>query len=125
MQEITLLLRDQGGAVPLEGNGARPSHRGDGYGEEGDPMFTLNTTEVHAVAYGISAYESNAMLSSNPHSGIYEATTSRTLDLNCGNPACNQGGVAIVQRVSPLGEQPEPCHDNRRLGEPGSHRSDG
>jgi hypothetical protein len=48
--------------------------------------------------YGISAYESNAMKSSNPHSGIYEAKTSRTLDLNGGNPACNQGGVLVLQR---------------------------
>jgi DNA (cytosine-5)-methyltransferase 1 len=52
-----------------------------------------------AVAYGISAYESNAMKSSNPHSGIYEAQTSRTIDLNGGNPACNQGGIAIVEGV--------------------------
>jgi DNA (cytosine-5)-methyltransferase 1 len=49
-----------------------------------------------AVCYGISAYESNAMKSSNPHSGIYEADTSRTLDLNGGNPACNQGGIAVL-----------------------------
>lgn len=48
------------------------------------------------VCYGISAYESNAMKSDNPHSGIYEADTSRTLDLNGGNPACNQGGMAVV-----------------------------
>ena len=60
-------------------------------------MFTLNGTEVHAIAYGISSYDSNAMKSSNPHSGIYEADTSRTLDLNGGNPACNQGGVLIVE----------------------------
>lgn len=39
------------------------------------------------------------MLSGNPHSGIYEADTSRTLDLNGGNPACNQGGIAVVQRA--------------------------
>ena len=37
------------------------------------------------------------MKSSNPHSGIYEADTSRTLDLNDGNPACNQGGIAVVE----------------------------
>lgn len=49
-----------------------------------------------AVAYGISSYDSNAMKSSNPHSGIYEANTSRTLDLNGGNPGCNQGGIAVV-----------------------------
>lgn len=46
--------------------------------------------------YGISAYESNSMKSSNPNSGVYEAETSRTIDNNGGNPACNQGGMAIV-----------------------------
>ena len=49
------------------------------------------------TAYGISAYESNSMKSNNPHSGIYKADTSRTLDLNGGNPACNQGGIAVVE----------------------------
>lgn len=48
--------------------------------------------------YGISSYDSNAMKSSNPHSGIYEASTARTLDLNGGNPACNQGGVLILHK---------------------------
>lgn len=47
-------------------------------------------------AYGISAKDSNAMKSFNPHSGIYEADTSRTLDANGGNPGCNQGGIAVV-----------------------------
>ena len=50
------------------------------------------------VCYGISAYDSNSMKSSNPHSGIYKADTSRTLDLNGGNPACNQGGIIILER---------------------------
>ena len=50
-----------------------------------------------AVVYGISAYESNAMKSGNPNSGVYEAMTARTLDLNGGSPACNQGGMAVVQ----------------------------
>ena len=49
-----------------------------------------------AVVYGIGSYDSNAMKSQNPNSGIYEADTSRTLDINCGNPACNQGGMAVV-----------------------------
>ena len=48
------------------------------------------------LCYGISAYESNAMKASNPKSGVYVADTSRTLDLNGGNPACNQGGMAVV-----------------------------
>ena len=48
------------------------------------------------VCYGISSFDSNAMKSNNPESGIYVAETSRTLDLNGGNPACNQGGVLVV-----------------------------
>ena len=52
-----------------------------------------------AVCYGISSYDSNSMKSSNPHSGIYEADTSRTLDANGGNPTCNQGGIAVVENV--------------------------
>ena len=55
--------------VCLEGNGIRPSHKGCGY-SYGGVMFTLNSTEVHAVCYGISPCHSNAMKSSNPHSGI-------------------------------------------------------
>ena len=51
------------------------------------------------VCYGISAFESNAMRSANPHSGVYEADTSRTLDLNGGNPACNQGGICVVEPI--------------------------
>ena len=46
---------------------------------------------------GICAKDSNSMKSSNPNSGIYEAETSRTLDGNGGNPACNQGGIAVVE----------------------------
>lgn len=34
--------------VCIEGDGARPSHRGDGYSES-DKMFTLNTVDRHAV----------------------------------------------------------------------------
>ena len=36
--------------VVLEGNGSRPSHKGDGW-RESEVMYTLNTTEVHAVCY--------------------------------------------------------------------------
>ena len=45
---------NQGGiaVVAIEGNGTRPSHRGNGYSEE-NVSFTLNATEQHGVAYGI------------------------------------------------------------------------
>lgn len=36
--------------VCLEGNGARPSHSGNGWSVSG-VMYTLNSTEVHGVAY--------------------------------------------------------------------------
>ena len=46
--------------------------------------------------YGICSKQSHAMQSDNPHSGFYEADTSRCLDANGGNPSCNQGGMAVV-----------------------------
>lgn len=45
-------VTDYTAVVCLEGNGSRPSHRGDGY-DVNCPMYTLNTIERHAVAYGI------------------------------------------------------------------------
>ena len=73
--------------------------------KDGTVANTLNTHDVGEVranelvvqAFGISAFESNAMKSDNPHSGVYEADTSRTLDCGGGSPACNQGGMAIVE----------------------------
>ena len=72
--------------------------------EGGEVANTLNTfdigenrcNELVVQAYGICSKESNAMKSSNPHSGFYEAETARTLDCNCNNPSSNQGGIAVV-----------------------------
>ena len=36
--------------ISIEGNGARPSHKGSGFSENGK-MYTLNTIETHAVCY--------------------------------------------------------------------------
>lgn len=87
--------------ICLEGNGYRESHKGNGY-KVSETMYTLNSTEVHAVCYVISSYCSNAMMSDNPNSGIYVAETARTLDNNGGNPACNQGGVLVLERRSDI-----------------------
>lgn len=57
-------------------------------------------TNLEPKAYGIYSKASHAMLSDNPHSGFYEAETSRTLDGNGGNPTCAQGGVCICQPVA-------------------------
>lgn len=66
----------------------------------------------HGVAYGISPFCSKGMLSDNPKVGFYKAETSRTLDLNGGSPACNQGGIAVVFSLEGNGQRE-------------SHRGDG
>lgn len=67
-----------------------------------DKSATLSTlqdqTSFQPVVYGIGSYHSNAWKSENPNSGVYEADIAKTLDhLNCGYPACNQGGMAVVE----------------------------
>ena len=95
-----------GGAVPCTLK-IRGGIEGGGKGAliQTDKSATLSTlqdqTLFQPVTYGIGSYHSNAMKSDNPHSGIYVADTSRTLDaLNCGYPGCNQGGMAVVQPVA-------------------------
>jgi len=62
---------------------------------------TLSThndqTLFEPKAYGHAAYKSNSMKSENPHSGVYEAETSKTLDMAGGHPARHQGGMTIVE----------------------------
>jgi len=113
VQTLPARMGTGGGNVPLaayclEGNGMRPSHGGNGVNT--DVAFTLNTIERHAVAcaehtmaFGICSCGSNAMKSPNPHAGIYEADTARTLDANGGNPGCNQGGMAVVSYAMTTG----------------------
>lgn len=82
---------------------------GVGWWNQTDVGATLRTpcggdaTKANLVCeqkcFGICSYASNSMKSDNPHSGIYEADTSRTLDLNGGNPACNQGGIAGCEQT--------------------------
>lgn len=57
-------------------------------------------TLFQPVCYCVGAYNSEGMKSDNPKAGFYETDTSRTLDLNGGNPACNQGGICICEPVS-------------------------
>jgi len=53
--------------------------------------------EPQIRAFGVCSKHSNAMLSDNPHSGFYEAVTSRTLDQSGGNSVTsNQGGICVV-----------------------------
>ena len=64
------------------------------------------------LVFGISSDQSHAMLSENPHAGIYEADTSRTLDCSGGSPACNQGGMMVVKPV----ENPCCCIQGSMIG---------
>ena len=64
----------------------------------GNTLGARDYKQPQAVVYGMCSDNSNSMKSSNPYSGIYEAETTRTLDLNGGNPACNQGGMICLQR---------------------------
>lgn len=85
--------------------GTRPHSPDEGQQwKNSDTASTLNThdvgesrcNELAVKVYGICSKQSHSMLSDNPHSGFYEAETSRTLDSGGGNPACNQGGMAVV-----------------------------
>jgi DNA (cytosine-5)-methyltransferase 1 len=57
-------------AIPIEGNGQRPSHKGNGWNES-DKMFTLNTTEQHAVAQQSTYQKVTGPLMANSHPGSY------------------------------------------------------
>lgn len=67
-----------------------------GYQEEKAPTLIAGQKNSVLKAYVVGSYHSKGMMSDNPASGYYEADTSRTLDLNGGNPACQQGGLVIV-----------------------------
>lgn len=75
------IVSEKGKAATLYGGAGQGTHNG----------------AVMQKCYGISSYESNAMKSQNPSSGIYEADKARTLDTSGGNPACNQGGIAVIE----------------------------
>ena len=85
---------NQGGIAVIEGNGSRPSPRGDGY-KESDVMYTLNATEQHAVAFA----EVHATLSANdgpkgPSSQMMknpEENFVGEVSYGIGRPAMNQG----------------------------------
>ena len=85
---------NQGGIAVIEGNGSRPSHRGDGY-KESDVMYTLNATEQHAVAFAevhatLSAIDGpkgpSSQMMKNPEENFVGEVS-----YGIGRPAMNQG----------------------------------
>lgn len=57
------------------------------------------------------------MKSNNPSSGIYKADTARTLDNNGGSPACNQGGMVVLEGSGEGGNQKPVVFDARGNGD--------
>jgi site-specific DNA-cytosine methylase len=105
----------------------RANRIGRGYGEVGDPMFTITKANHHGVAqpiaYALDSLASNSMKSANLISGCNEVDISKALDTSRGlDPSCNQGGMAVAQPIpfdttqitSPQnGNNPksgDPCH---------------
>ena len=113
---VPLIMAPEGPLVPYtlkircgkEGGGKGPLVQED----KSATLATNNDQTLFAPsAFGISSDQSHAMLSDNPHAGIYKAKTSRTLDLNGGHPGCNQGGIAVVEKAYPLeGNGQRPSH---------------
>jgi DNA (cytosine-5)-methyltransferase 1 len=69
--------------------------------------------EPTITAFGICSQSSNSMKSGNPHSGIYEAETARTLDTSVPDPNKNAGGMAVV---SLEGNGSRPSHRGSGIG---------
>ena len=80
-----------------------------GYQEETAPTLVAGQPSGLLKAFSIGGYNSKGMLSDNPAVGFRETVTSRTLDLNGGNPCCQQGGIAVVNAVD--------CHNLREIEE--------
>jgi DNA (cytosine-5)-methyltransferase 1 len=101
VQSLPARMGTGGGNVPLT---MRIRSGKDGGGKDSlihkDISATLATHQDQTLfapsAFGVCSKNSHSMLSDNPASGFYEAVTSRTLDRGGGNPACNQGGIAVV-----------------------------
>lgn len=83
-------------AISFQERAGKPGG-GKGILIQSDHVGALSTLNNQSVCYGICSYDSNSMKSPNPNAGIYKAETSRTLDNNGGNPACNQGGMIVLE----------------------------
>jgi DNA (cytosine-5)-methyltransferase 1 len=92
-QPCVALAENTIGRQPLNGG------NGDGFAENG-PMYTLNATGVHGVAYSFDSLASNSMKSSNPHSGCREVNLAKTIDTTDPSPSKNQGGIGILQNMA-------------------------
>ena len=80
----------------VSGNTSESESQREGTAERTERSIGATGENVKSKCFNICSYASNSMKSGNPYSGVYRADKTRTLDLNGGNPACNQGGTMIV-----------------------------
>lgn len=87
----TLKIRSgcEGGMIVIEGNGSRPSHKGDGFKED-NVMYTINTIEKHGIAYGIDRATFNMGKNAKFDIGVRE---------NVGATVTARGPAAVGQPV--------------------------
>lgn len=97
-------------------SGCEGGGKGAIWQEEKSATLGCNNDQTLFVpkCYGVCSKASHSMMSDNPHSGFYEAETSRTLDRSGGDPTCNQGGICVVEPVAFTQNQRDEVRD---LGE--------
>lgn len=88
--------------ICLEGNGSRPSHKGCGY-SVGGAMYTLNSTEVHAVAY--ANYKADGGIGGGIAFAIVGDHENRPTDMT--------NLVVLYERTNSIGVNTEPRNDNK------------
>lgn len=97
-------------------SGCEGGGKGAIWQEEKSATLGCNNDQTLFVpkCYGVCSKASHSMMSDNPHSGFYEAETSRTLDRSGGDPTCNQGGICVVEPIAFTQNQRD---EVRNLGE--------
>lgn len=97
-------------------SGCEGGGKGAIWQEEKSATLGCNNDQTLFVpkCYGVCSKASHSMMSDNPHSGFYEAETSRTLDRSGGDPTCNQGGICVVEPITFTQNQRDEVRD---LGE--------
>ena len=114
--------------VLFERESLRRNSKKSGETREEIASGTVSSIERNSVkAFSLDSLASNSMKSSNPNSGCNEVDTARTIDTSGGNPACNQGGIAIATYIAFAQNQREEVRDLKNkagclASQPGVHQ---
>lgn len=92
--------------ICLEGNGSRPSHQGNGW-KVGGVMYTLNSTEVHAICLEHHPNDSRIK--------IKEDGICQTLNQRMGTGGGNVPIILIAVNIRIEGNSEEDSNDNKIL----------